>query len=378
MAAASTHPQENDPGSVSFHEIERELSHQVQAGLQSGEAPALRARMSNLVIFCDCSERADSAAAVVPDIVVVHPARVVLLVGEPGPDTGALTASVNAWCRRTGGLKICSEQVTVRAQGASVDRLPYAVRSLLIGDLPTNLWWAAPQPASLAGPLLYELAEHAQQVIYDSCGWTEPARGVAATAAWLAKFERGPGQGRWRVASDLNWRRLKHWRRLLAQALDPAAAPGALEHVTEVLVEHGPHAVVQAWELASWLALRLGWRVQTGRVQPGVELTWQFAASHGPVTLRIRRLSDGPSDVRRLRIAWTQHGPAAALVLVAESDSRLAVLPEGFAAAPRTMIVQPQPLAELVARQLSDRDRDPVFRESMGVAEVLAQSVLGG
>jgi hypothetical protein len=31
---------------------------------------------------------------------------------------------------------------------------------------------------------------------------------------------------------------------------------------------------------------------------------------------------------------------------------------------------------ELVGRQLSDRSRDPVFRESMAVAQVMAQSVL--
>jgi hypothetical protein len=50
---------------------------------------------------------------------------------------------------------------------------------------------------------------------------------------------------------------------------------------------------------------------------------------------------------------------------------------EGTDMAARTVTVQPQPLADLVARQLSDRDQDPVFHESMAVAQVLAQSVLG-
>src|SRR5205823_6176174 len=166
--------------------------------------------------------------------------------------------------------------VTLRAGGSAVDRLPFVVRTLSIGDLPTNLWWAAAQPPALAGPLLYDLAEHAQQIIYDSIGWSDPARGVAATSAWLNQIERSAAGSRWRVASDLNWRRLKYWRRLVAQALDPASAPGAAESVTEILVEHGPHAVVQAWELGSWLARRLGWMVRGGRVQPGVEIAWQF------------------------------------------------------------------------------------------------------
>ena len=71
--------------------------------------------------------------------------------------------------------------------------LPFAVRALLIGDLPTNLWWAAPVPPPFAGPLLYELAEHAQQIVYDSMGWPDPAHGVAATAGWLEQIERADG-----------------------------------------------------------------------------------------------------------------------------------------------------------------------------------------
>ena len=66
--------------------------------------------------------------------------------------------------------------MTISAPPAQVDRLPFAVRALVIGDLPTNLWWASNQPPPLAGSLLYELAENAQQIIYDSLGWPDPAR----------------------------------------------------------------------------------------------------------------------------------------------------------------------------------------------------------
>jgi hypothetical protein len=38
--------------------------------------------------------------------------------------------------------------------------------------------------------------------------------------------------------------------------------------------------------------------------------------------------------------------------------------------------LQRQSLAELISRQLSDREPDPVFHESMEVARVFAQSVL--
>ncbi len=366
-----------DAVAVPLSEVESELARQLKAVQAPGEKPVLRACLSNLVIFCDQAALAQSVAAEVPAIVAVHPARVLLLISEPGSNAGELTSAVCVRAHRArSGREICSEQVTLHARGPAIERLPYAVRGLLIGDLPTNLWWAAPEPPPLAGALLYDLAEHAQQIIYDSLGWVEPARGVVAVASWLPQIEGSPGQGPWRVVSDLNWRRLKYWRRLLGQALDPASAPGALESITELLVEHGPHAVIQAWELVSWLAARLGWRVQAGKVQPGVEICWRVQAYQGEVRIRIRRLAEGPSEVRRLRLACTLHGKPGALNLVVEDQRRLAVVPEGIDAAARTVTVQPQARAGLVGRQLSDRERDPIFRESMAVAGVLAQGVL--
>jgi glucose-6-phosphate dehydrogenase assembly protein OpcA len=251
------------------------------------------------------------------------------------------------------------------------------VRALVIGDLPTNLWWAIPQPPPMAGVLLHELAETAQLIIYDSIGWREPARGVVATGAWLEQIQSNHRFDRWRVASDLNWRRLKYWRRLTSQTLDPGVSPGALESITEVLLEHGPHAVVQAWELVSWLASRLGWRVQTSKVEPNVEIAWNLTAKHGPVVVRIRRLAEGPSELRRVRVACTLDGTPGAINMTAEEGHHIAAVLEGRGGSPRTVTVLQLPLPELIVRQLSDRERDPIFQESMAVARVLAQSVVG-
>ena len=83
------------------------------------------------------------------------------------------------------------------------------------------------------------------------------------------------------MASDLNWRRLKYWRRILTQAFDPVINPGGYQSITEIQVEHGPHAVTQAWQLVGWLASRLHWRVQSSRVQPGVEIDWLVKHPNG-------------------------------------------------------------------------------------------------
>jgi glucose-6-phosphate dehydrogenase assembly protein OpcA len=363
---------------VPLREVEHELARQLHAAHgDQVERPTLRSCMSNLVIYCSGRDFVDAVQTNVPAIVALHPARVLLLISEPGKEAGELTASAAVrGCRIVNGQGCCSEQVTLHATGQTADRLPFVVRGLLIGDLPTNLWWASTQPPSLAGQLLNDLAGNAQQIIYDSLGWPEPARGVGAAASWLNQVERGPGQGGWRVVADLSWRRLKYWRRLLSQAFDPATAPGALESITEVHVEHGPHAVIQAWELVSWLTSRLGWRVHEGRVQPGVEIAWHFQAAHGTVPVRICRLADGPTEVRRVRVACVLDGKPVALNIVVEDERRLAVSVEGIEVAPRTITVQSQTLADLIGRQLSDRERDPVFRESMAAAQLLAQSLL--
>ena len=141
------------------------------------------------------------------------------------------------------------------------------------------------------------------------------------------------------MASDLNWRRLKSWRRLLAQALAPASAPGARESVTEVLVEHGPHAVVQAWELVSVLSQRLGWKVQGGTVQTGVEISWRFVSEQGEVRVRLKRLEQGPAEIRHVRLVCRIDNKPAAMNFIVESAERLAMMLEGIDSAPRTMIV---------------------------------------
>ena len=75
-----------------------------QPGPGQGRAaadPLLRARLSNLVIFCNAANVAEALLEPVPEIVALHPARVLLLVGEPGVDAethGDLTCGAS-WVR---------------------------------------------------------------------------------------------------------------------------------------------------------------------------------------------------------------------------------------------------------------------------------------
>jgi hypothetical protein len=70
--------------------------------------------------------------------------------------------------------------------------------------------------------------------------------------------------------------------------------------------------------LVSWLTSQLGWSVQAGKVQEGLEIGWQFQAPHGPVRVRIRRLPEGPAEVLTLRLEYQSSGKPGALFSLSE------------------------------------------------------------
>lgn len=357
-----------------MRDVERELNRQMKAMQGTTLAPLKRARMSNVVIFCDSLERSILINEQVPAFEMVHPGRVILCVGEPGKDR-PLTARVTVRPLGKGAKEYAlAEQVTLHAGGSIVERLTFAVRSLLIGDLPVNLLWSTTTPPPLGGALLHDLADLAQQIIYDSVGWPDPVRGVSATGGWLEQIER-PGI-HWRVASDVNWRRLKYWRRLTGESIGSLPLEQLTDAVSEIHAEHGPHGMVQAWLLTSWLTGRLGWKVQVGRVSAGKETAWRFRTPGGEGTVIIRRLDEGPAEVRRLRVCAKIAGQTVALVIDKESPQRLGMHIEGGDSQPRTVTVPQSSPVDLIGRQLSDRERDPAFGESMATATVMAQSLL--
>ena len=375
MTSASTLPSEF--GAVfPIRAIEHELKGLLKLAAEVSGEPVRRVHMSNLVVYCDRMDTAGQVAQQVPEIAAVHPARVLLLIRDAAATGSQVTAAVSVRFRSLGrSQEACSEQITLHAPAAVADRLPFLMRRFLIGDLPINLWWSSTVPPALAGQALFDLAEHAQQIMYDSIGWPDPPRGVAATAAWLEQVERRDSC-RWRVASDLNCRRLKYWRRLMAQALDEASAPGAAASITELTIEHGPHAVVQAWSLAAWLSQRLGWTLKSGVVRPNVEIEWRFRTPQGEARARVQRRSEGPPVICRLRLACTVGGKQVVMNFAPEDGPHLKITLEGTDAAPRTVTVPPLTPAELIGRQLSDREPDPVFSQSMAVAQAMARTVV--
>ena len=329
-----------------------------------------RALMGNLVIVCRTREAAAEIAAELPVIVGQYPARVLLLVADAAGEGTALDASVTLYRRARGGVEhICGESLTLHAAGDHlIDRLASVVRALLLGDLPVTLWWATADAPPLAGELFTQLAALADQVVYDSYAWPDPLRQLVVTASRI-------GNGRVATA-DLAWRRPKLWRRIVAQSLDPAVAPGALDAIEEVHIDHGPHALTQAWLLAGWLALRLGWTTRGGKVLAGPEVSWSFQAAHGTPRVEIRRLADRAADLHEVRIVARVNSRPVTFTFTRQGAGRISMLADGLS--DRTLwVTGPVPSrGELVARQLPDLERDRIFESSVGLARTMAESLL--
>jgi glucose-6-phosphate dehydrogenase assembly protein OpcA len=176
--------------------------------------------------------------------------------------------------------------------------------------------------------------------------------------------------------ADLAWRRPRLWRRLIAQSLDPAYAPGALEGITDIAIEHGPHALTQAWLLVGWLALRLGWQPRGGRVAPGPEVHWHFAWPHGTPRVQIRRLASGAAEISTLRVVTRMAGRQVTFHFRAESPTRVSMFAEGFGDRMLSLTGPMQSRAEMVARQLPDFAHDRLFEESVVLARTMAEAVV--
>lgn len=104
---------------VPLADVETELNQRIR-DLQEGTAEiVLRARMSNVVIYCNTLQQTEEINQLIPDILALHPARVLLLYGQAEGAASVLTTTVSVVAHTVrDGQKLCSEQINVRAPPA--------------------------------------------------------------------------------------------------------------------------------------------------------------------------------------------------------------------------------------------------------------------
>lgn len=326
----------------------------------SGGRLVMRACMSNLIIYCNNMEEAVEIGKDIPAIVDAHPSRVLLLIGEGAPSEGRIEALVGIYYTALNdGWQVCAERIDVIATALAADRLPSVARSYLIGDLPTTLWWASRQPPPEAGDLFFQLAELANQIIYDNLGWVNPFKGVAAMTRWVA------AQQDRQIVHNLAWRRVATWRKLLSEILNPQVTPDALSGVHLIEISHGPHALAMVWILVGWLASRLRWQPLDGKRISESELVWRFRHQKSEVKVMVKRLPEGEPLIYRLGMDWSQPKKPGRIGFERLDHERIGIIEALSTVAPRVLSAQLPDRATLVSAQMAQRNRDKVFESAM-------------
>jgi glucose-6-phosphate dehydrogenase assembly protein OpcA len=252
-------------------------------GANGGSAAIYRAALANLVVPLD-PPLGQKLAPVLVDVTRRHPSRLFSIGAGSAPRGAGLRARTGAICHRreSGGGLVCSEQVVLESDGASAALIPSAIRSLIIGDLPTVLLDLHP---GLGFPWIDELMEMADLVLVDSC-LMEPG-----TEPEMWRFLEREGSRR---VHDLAWARLIPWRAILAEVFDGKEYLPALGTIrmVELVFTGGPFPPPPVWLFAGWLASRLGWK-PVGREPDGLILR----SETGPVTLAMRGTGSGEGRV---------------------------------------------------------------------------------
>jgi hypothetical protein len=332
-----------------------------------GAHTVMRACMSNLIIYCDTPEEAAVVGQEITKIVDIHPARVLLLVGDGQPGIDSIEALITIYYTALDeDWQVCAERIDVVAASASAERLPSVARSQLIGDLPTTLWWVSRRPPPEVGDVFFQLAELADQIIYDNMGWINPIKGISVMTRWVA------AQQNEQVVYNLAWRRIALWRKLLSQMLDPQIAPGALEGLRVIEIDHGPHALAMTWLLVGWLASQLKWRPVDGKQLSNSELVWKFHNNHHEIKITAKRLPEGEPLLYRLLLDWSLPKQDNRLCFERLDSDRIGIV-EALSTVPaRIFAAQVPDRATLVSAQLAHRNRDKIFENALKSANAMA------
>ena len=273
-----------------------------------------------------------------------HPCRAIR-VETASRGEAPLSASAGAVCHlRPGGEGlICAEEIRIQVREEALDRLPSAVRSLAVGDLPFVLF--APDPAARDGEAFSGILADADVAIVDS-----------------RRLDDLDAEGRPAVR-DLAWSRGSALRR--ATALGVGGLPlDLLDGLREVRIAHGGDGPVPAAAhlLAGWLASRLGLVVSDS---VGPERVLGREGDGGTIRLSFQRVP-GPDDP--LGLVLSLDGKSGVEVRLADSGRSARISGPDRE---RDVALRRRGRAERVIDEIHRHRPDPAYLASLPLARAI-------
>lgn len=373
--------------SVDVGGIESALNHLwKQAGQHEaadGRQPPARTSVMNLVVYVPCEEDAARATETVSTLTGRHPSRTIVVVADPTAPTSSLDASVAGQCtaRTPAYGRLCWEQITIKAHGATAAHAPGVVIPLLLSDLPTYLWWAGDAPFGTA--LLRHMVALCDRVIVDSRLFARP---IDALGKLTAIDGRSGGSAGDRGVSDFHWMRLTPWCNLTAQFFDGEELRPYVHRVETVHIGYARDGAsgnaAQALLLAGWLASRLGWtpRPQAARLRGD---TVHLEADRTGATVAID-IAPAPSlgadagDVVSLTLTATLRDLPGVFAIerrAQDSEATTTTTIDGAAGVAHTVRMATRSPGELLCEELEIFRHDRIYESALSTAAALCQRI---
>lgn len=315
-----------------------------------------RACLLNLVVYCSGTEQFASNTELISQFVRNHACRA-LLVGEvpSASNTPKLSAWIQAHCHVTkaGSQEICSEQITLLAEGLSQTAISNAVMSNLDYDLPLNIWWQGALPENANSPLW----QRVDRLIFDSALWTDPSESLHRLTRIRERF------GSRITLADLNWTRSLALRQAAAQCFDHPALLAGIEKLSHLEIRHAADSKLTALLLASWFAAQFSWMVAEDkgssihfRSPKGASIACTFVTSLGPSVSGLTIRSEGCS------LSLEREGSSGLLSAATKTDAGTTVAhyPDGSSN-----------LIHLLSEEMTPGNRHRVYLKALNILQVL-------
>jgi glucose-6-phosphate dehydrogenase assembly protein OpcA len=376
-----------EPIPVGVGEIDKELVTLWQA---TAQVPADEARMAvtlvrvlNLITYVEGDDRADEINNVIRRITGRHPCRSIMLICRGNDNApGKMSAWISAHCQlpSESGKQICSEQISIAAEGKAVPTMYALAMELLISDTPVFLWWTSSQP--FEDQLLSHLSDSIDRLIVDSAVFKEPVPSLLKMAGIGDSIRQAPLR---RAMSDFNWTRLTPWREITAQFFDLPATRRYMHGITSLEIDYAqpdpgqPANPVQALLYAGWMASRLDWKFE-GAVQGNDNSIFELHLLRDghPVVITARPVPADcktPGGIVDARLHATRPGQADFGITchAAEQYATSSVSLGGAAPTVRTMIYVEPDEAELLNQELEMFDHDKIYEQALHMAALAAR-----
>lgn len=335
---------------MSLQNVEHELG---RLRMNDDGTLGLRASVLNLVVVVG-EDAADGVSRSIAELASRHPSRSIILIADPD-DEPNLDVRLSAFCSLRGGSSenVCSEQITVHAEGPTALHLESVAGPLLIPDIPTFVFYAESVPDSSDG-----VTRLAGRVILDSSasqpGCEESMRRISSLVADAASPP----------AIDLQWTALTPWRALARELFSSPERAAELPSIHEVEVMHTRGGEGRAMLFAGWLADSLGWTPREGRnTESGREFV--FEGSSGEK--KIFRTSPSVDDVDLSRITICAGDSSFVISRHKElTEAQIIVERGGEETARRSVRIGRFDMGAMLGEELRFKGRDKIYEASLG------------